>query len=74
MAIELLELGIMLVAMCGSLLILWNFKQVKRNHTSLLLDSDILHYSSDLYMNGGVLLSLIGTRFLGWWWLDSLSG
>lgn len=58
--------------MVGTSVIMWNFLRIAKVNNSLLIKSDALHYSSDLYMNGGILLALLATKFFGWWWADSL--
>ena len=41
---------------------------------SLAISAESLHYLSDLYMNLGVLVSLNISVYLGWAWLDALTG
>lgn len=72
--IDILEIAIMIGATLWSILIVSNFAHVQKLYPkSLLVQSDRLHYTSDILMNSGVFLSLLATRFLGWWWLDSIS-
>ena len=58
--------------MLGTSIIMWNFLRIAKVNNSLLIRSDALHYSSDLFMNGGILLALLATQFLSWWWADSI--
>lgn len=47
-----IEIGAMVIAMLGTSIIMWNFLRIAKVNNSLLIKSDALHYSSDLYMNG----------------------
>lgn len=38
---------------------------------STVVEADSLHYKSDLYLNGAVLLALLLSQY-GWWWADGL--
>lgn len=67
-----IEIIIMLVAIVGTSVIMWNFLRISKLHNSLLIKADALHYSSDLYMNGGILIALIASKYLGLWWCDSV--
>lgn len=58
--------------MLGTAMIMWNFFRISKVTNSLLIKSDALHYSSDLYMNGGILLALLASKFFGLWWCDSI--
>lgn len=51
---------------------MWNFFRISRVTNSLLIRSDALHYSSDLFMNGGILLAILAGKYLGLWWADSI--
>lgn len=51
---------------------MWNFFRIARVNASLLIRSDALHYSTDLLMNGGILLALFATKYFGWWWADAV--
>ncbi|ASJ98264.1 MULTISPECIES: cation efflux pump FieF [Shewanella] len=39
--------------------------------SSTIVEADALHYKSDLFLNGAVLLALVLSQF-GWWWADGL--
>ncbi|GAB0174230.1 MAG: cation diffusion facilitator family transporter [Candidatus Altimarinota bacterium] len=67
-----IEISAMILAILGTILIMWNFLRVSKIQKSLLIQSDALHYSSDLVMNIGILLALILTKFFGLWWTDSI--
>ncbi|MDR9767422.1 cation diffusion facilitator family transporter [Shewanella baltica] len=38
---------------------------------STVVEADSLHYKSDLFLNGAVLLALVLSQY-GWWWADGL--
>lgn len=38
---------------------------------STVVEADSLHYKSDLFLNGAVLLALVFSQY-GWWWADGL--
>ncbi len=67
-----IEILVMIIAILGTSLIMWNFLRISKISKSLIIRSDALHYSSDLYMNGGILIALLATRYLGLWWCDSI--
>ncbi len=62
----------MIIAILGTAVIMWNFLRISKVTNSLLIKSDALHYSSDLYMNGGILLALLASKFFGLWWCDAV--
>lgn len=70
--VTLSEITAMILAIVGTIIIMWNFLRVSKTQNSLLIKSDALHYSSDLIMNVGILLALILTKYLGLWWTDSI--
>lgn len=67
-----IEVVVMIVAIVGTALIMWNFFRISRVNNSLLIKSDALHYSSDLFMNGGILIALLASKFFGLWWCDAV--
>lgn len=57
----------------GTGVIMWNFLRISKVTNSLLIKSDALHYSSDLFMNGGILIALIATKLSPkLWWCDAI--
>lgn len=66
------EISAMILAIIGTAIIMWNFLRISKVNNSLLIRSDALHYSSDLFMNGGILLALILTKYFSLWWTDSI--
>ncbi len=70
--IALPEIIVMIVAILGTAIIMWNFLRISRITNSLLIRSDALHYSSDLYMNSWILIALLASKFFGFWWCDAV--
>lgn len=70
--VTLIEVLTMVVAMLGTALIMWNFLRISKVTKSLLIKSDALHYSSDLFMNAGILVALLLGKYLGFWWADAV--
>lgn len=70
--INVTEIWSMILAIGGTSLIMWNFLRIAKVNNSLLIRSDALHYSSDLVMNGGILVALILTKYFSLWWTDSI--
>ena len=54
----------------GTLGTVWYMRKVAAETGSLVLRADSLHYASDVWLNGGVLVSLLLVWASGWWWLD----
>lgn len=66
---------IIMVASIAITLILVRYQQnVVRQTKSLAISADSLHYFSDVLINSGVILSLLGTWYFGWAWLDPVFG
>jgi ferrous-iron efflux pump FieF len=66
------EILVMIIAIIGTAIIMWNFLRIAKVHDSLLIRSDALHYSSDLAMNSGILVALLLSRYFSIWWADSV--
>ncbi len=66
------EIATMILAMIGTALIMWNFIRIGKMTDSLLVRSDALHYSSDLFMNGGIIVALLVSKYFNLWWCDSV--
>lgn len=64
-------IGATIVISC--FLVLFQRYAVKQTQ-ALSLRADMLHYSGDILMNVGVVLSLIGASVLNWHWLDGFFG
>ena len=54
-----LGIGTMLFSMVASFMLIRRLKSVARQNPSIVLDSETLHFSSDLYANFGVILILL---------------
>lgn len=62
----------MIIAILGTGIIMWNFLRISKVTNSLLIQSDALHYSSDLFMNGGILIALLLSKYFNLWWADAI--
>jgi ferrous-iron efflux pump FieF len=63
---ELIGVGTMLVAILVSAALVKHLRRVARQTESPALFSDSLHYTTDIYTNGGALLALIIILLTGW--------
>ena len=54
-------------------LILFQRQAIKRTG-SVAVQADSAHYASDFLANISVIVALLLTSFLGWWWIDPLCG
>ncbi len=55
-----------------SLVLYLNYVAKKTN--SLVVKSDALHYKTDIFTNGGILVSLVLIHFTSWYMIDSIIG
>lgn len=67
-----LALGAMLLSMAASATLVWFLKRASRRSRSLVLEADALHYRTDVWANGAVLLGMIAIRVTGWQPVDAL--
>ena len=67
-----LDAGILVMAcsVAGSYFIAGRIRKAGEATGSTALAADSLHFRTDLYSGGGILLSLLVFRFTGWKWLD----
>jgi ferrous-iron efflux pump FieF len=63
-------LGVMLVSLVASAWIGWLLLRTGRRTGSVALQADAAHYTSDIWMNTGVLASLAAVQATGWFWID----
>jgi ferrous-iron efflux pump FieF len=63
-------IGVMVVSLVASAWIGWLLLRTARKTGSVALEADAAHYTSDIWMNLGVLASLVGVSATGWMWLD----
>lgn len=68
-----LAVGVMIASIMITLLLLRLQHYTVKRTGSTAVEADSLHYLSDVAMNGGILLALLGAAY-GWLWLDGLAG
>lgn len=69
-----LALGVTLVSLLLTILLVLLQRHTVRRTGSAAIAADQLHYLSDVLVNIGVLLALLGALLLGWLWLDGAVG
>lgn len=67
-----LGIGVMLLSLLASAWISWLLLRTAAQTGSVALRADAAHYTSDVWMNLGVLLALVAVRVTGWIWIDGL--
>ena len=65
---------VMLVSIGITLALILFQRQVIKRTDSVAIQADSAHYLSDFLANISVIVALLLTRFLGWWWIDPLFG
>src|SRR5262249_3692699 len=66
---------VVMVVSIGLTLVLILFqRRVIRETESMAVQADSAHYFSDFLANIAVIVSLVLTGLLGWWWIDPLFG
>jgi ferrous-iron efflux pump FieF len=65
---------VMLVSIGLTLALILFQRYVIRRTESVAVQSDSAHYFSDFLANAAVIVALLLTRTLGWWWIDPLFG
>jgi ferrous-iron efflux pump FieF len=63
-------IGVMAASLVASGWISWMLLHPAKQTGSVALKADAAHYTSDVWMNLGVLAALIGVRATGWIWID----
>jgi ferrous-iron efflux pump FieF len=63
-------IGVMLISLVASAWIGWLLLRTGKRTGSVALQADAAHYTSDIWMNLGVLASLLAVRFSGLHWID----
>jgi ferrous-iron efflux pump FieF len=63
-------IGVMTVSLLASGWISWMLLHTAKQTGSVALKADAAHYTSDVWMNLGVLAALVGVRVTGWNWID----
>lgn len=67
-----LALAAMVVSMAASAALVWYLRRMSKRTRSLVLEADALHYRTDVWSNGAVLLGMLVLRFTGWQMADAL--
>jgi ferrous-iron efflux pump FieF len=67
-------IAVMLVSIGLTLVLILFQRQVIRRTESIAIQSDSAHYFSDFLANIAVIVALILSSLLGWWWIDPLFG
>lgn len=65
---------IMLVSVCITTLLVFILSSVAKKTKNLVVESDLLHYKTDLYTNAGILFSLGVIAFTKFYFIDALVG
>lgn len=66
-----IALLVMILSTIATLFLVLFLGFVSKKTNSLVIKADSLHYKSDLYVNIGIIISLIFIYFGGWHWIDS---
>lgn len=69
---ELIGVGSMVIAIVTSAWLVRKLRHAAKETESPALSSDAIHYVTDIYINGGVLIALLLTAFTGWSVADPL--
>ncbi len=67
-----LGIAVMLVSILATALLVAYQRSVVRRTASVAITADMLHYASDVLVNGGVILALVLASTLGWTLADPL--
>ncbi|MBO5997547.1 MAG: cation diffusion facilitator family transporter [Alphaproteobacteria bacterium] len=65
-------LGVMLLSILLTYCLICFQRYVIRTTHSLAIDADNSHYTGDIIMNSGIIVSMLFSYLLGWQWVDSL--
>jgi ferrous-iron efflux pump FieF len=65
---------VMLISIVLTLALILFQRQVIRRTESMAVQADSAHYFSDFLANATVIVALVLSHFLGWWWIDPLFG
>lgn len=69
-----LSIGVMIFSLVIVFILVSFLSYVVKKSNNLVIKADMLHYKTDLYSNGAVLVTLVLVYFSGINWLDSLFG
>ncbi|MBP5535029.1 MAG: cation transporter [Alphaproteobacteria bacterium] len=65
-------LGVMILSILLTFILICFQRYVIKKTNSLAVDADSSHYTSDIMMNSGIIVSMVFSYQLGWQWMDSL--
>ena len=69
-----LAAGAMFLSILAALGITLYLQRASRNTRSLVVKADSLHYRTDIFSNGAILIAMVLIRFTGWQMADPLLG
>lgn len=69
-----ISIYVMALAFCITLALVLFLNYVAKKRNNLVIKSDALHYKTDLYTNGGVLISLVVIYFTDFGMIDGIIG
>jgi ferrous-iron efflux pump FieF len=67
-------IGISLFAIVVTIVLVRYQKYVVARSGSVAIEADSLHYTGDIFINMGVIASLVAVAWLGWGWIDPVVG
>ena len=65
-------LSVMILSILLTFALIYFQRFVVRKTNSLAVDADNAHYTGDVIMNTGIIISMLFSYLLGWQWMDSL--
>lgn len=65
-------LGVMILSILLTFALICFQRFVIKKTNSLAVDADHAHYTGDIIMNTGIIISMLFSYLLGWQWMDSL--
>ena len=69
-----LSVGVMLISIIVVGALVAFLSHVAKKTNNMVIKADLLHYKTDLFSNGAVLLSLAIIYFTDWYWVDIIFG
>ncbi|MCP4522977.1 MAG: cation transporter [Candidatus Gracilibacteria bacterium] len=69
-----ISIMVMLISFCITLGLVYFLDYAAKKTKNLVIESDALHYKTDLLSTGGILFSLIIIYFTSWYLLDAIVG
>jgi ferrous-iron efflux pump FieF len=67
-------IGISVFAIVVTIVLVRYQKYVVARSGSVAIEADSLHYTGDIFINMGVIASLVAVAWLGWGWIDPVVG